>query len=342
MDHVGILKKAFNTTRKYRALWILGFLWALVGGNGGHGFNFNSFRGGNIGSTSDFNVNPGDVDIGPGDFNAVLSEIQAFVMGHLGIIISISCFLILLLIAMAVVRYVLQAGIYRVLYRLETEGVEPTVKAGFREGWHRRTWRLFLQNLLLTVVMLVVIFALIALVALPGVLLLFDNDALQVLGGIGIAVTGIIAFIFFIIFAIVVGILATLWWRAAVLDDMGAIDAMGYAWRLARANIKDLAIIWLLMVGAAIVYGILLVIFILIVMVVVAIIAGLPAYLLYQATDSLAPALLWGIPVGFILFVLPVAFVSGLYLIFQADVWNTTYLQLSRAQTLLPESATEE
>ena len=35
MDHVGILKRAFNITRRYRALWVFGVLLALVSSSGG-------------------------------------------------------------------------------------------------------------------------------------------------------------------------------------------------------------------------------------------------------------------------------------------------------------------
>jgi len=56
-----------------------------------------------------------------------------------------------------------------------------------------------------------------------------------------------------------------------------------------------------------------------------AIVAGGPGYIIYQATESIGWALAWGIPVGLIVFVIPLAFVGGLYLIFHSSVWNQMY-----------------
>ena len=41
MDYGRILARAFEITRRYRALWLFGFLLAVIGGSGGHpGLNF--------------------------------------------------------------------------------------------------------------------------------------------------------------------------------------------------------------------------------------------------------------------------------------------------------------
>ncbi len=323
MDHIGIIKKAWGITWRHRALWALGFLWALVGGNRGGSFHFNQFTGGSPGRSGDFHVGPIDVGM-------MLAHIQAFVLAHLGIIALLSCFLLIFGIITAIVRYVVQAGVYRVLYHLEVDGIAPTVGAAFREGWHRRTWKLFLQDLALFTMLLILLVVLLAIMAAPASLAFLGHDAVRTIGVIGLVLTGIVVLVIFWAFVVAFGVLSQLWWRAAVIDDMGVIDAMALALHMARARFKDVAIIWILMVGASILFGLFVFVFMLFVIGVVAVVAGAPGYLLYHFTQSLTVALLWGVPVGTVLFILPMTFVTGLYLIFTASVWNNVYLELSR------------
>jgi len=327
MDHVAILKRAWRITFRYRALWALGFLWALVGGAGGSGGrvpNFASSFQGNIGG----NVG-NEMGVGFSRMGAMLSH-------YLGWILLGACFLFLLAIIMAVLRYVLQAGIYRILYRLEVDDVAPKVAAGFREGWHRRTWRLFLQNLLIGIPLVIGVFLLLALAASPLLLLLANSDGAHIAGIVATIGLMILAILVIFVLIIVVGVLSQFWWRAAVIDDKDTIGSISAAWKVVRAHLSDVVIVWLLMLGVGILFGILMMILAMILVAITAVVAGVPGYLLYLATQSVFVALLWGAPVGLTFFLLPMLFVTGLYLIFSAAVWNDLYLKLTRPD-LLPE-----
>ena len=314
MDHVGILKNAFHTTIRYRALWVLGMLWALAGG-GGAGFNFPS-------SGSGYRYDGSDVPGGP--FGAPHVNIALILS-----LVALACGLFLILIVVApVVRYTLQAGVYRSLHAVASEGVTPTVRKGFREGWHRRTWRLFLQDLLVGIPLALVALLALALALSPLLLLMADSGAAK---AIGIATTvGLVLFwvLLLIVIATVVGVLSQLWWRAAAVGDEDSVGGIRTGWRLARHNLGDVAIMWLLMLGAGLLWGLLMIPAVLILVVVTGLLAAGPGFLIYQATDSLIPALLWGVPVGLVLFVLPLVFLGGIYLVFQASVWNQVYEQL--------------
>jgi hypothetical protein len=60
-----------------------------------------------------------------------------------------------------------------------------------------------------------------------------------------------------------------------------------------------------------------------------ALVAGVPAYLLYHATQSLLLPLVWAVPVGALTFVVPIVLATGLYQVFRASVWNQVYRQLA-------------
>ncbi len=318
MDHVGILKNAFRTTLRYRALWVLGFIWALVGGG-----NFGGGGGG--GGGNNFEGKPGNMNLPHFDPGLIF-----------GLIMLLCCLALVVGIITAVVRYVVQAGVYRTLAEIETAGVRPTVRGGWRQGWHRRTWRLFGQNLLIGIPLVLAFILLFLLAASPLLLLASDNDAAKVLGVALTVLLALVVIAVFVVVVVVVGVLEQFWWREAVLGDRDAITAIRSAWRLARANLRDVVIMWLLMFGVGLLSGLLMIPIILFVIALVAALAGGPGWLIYKATESLGAALLWGIPVGFVLFVVPLAFVGGLYLIFQASVWNQVYRQFVDRTSLAP------
>ena len=318
MDHVGILKNAFHTTIRYRALWVLGLLWALAGG-GSASFRFPSsssgyrFNGGNMGRTP-FGWRFGD--LGP----------------HLGLIVSLivlACgFFLVLAVVAAVVRYTLQAGIYRSLYALSNEGAAPTVRKGFREGWNRRTWRLLLQDLLVGIPMALVVFLALALALSPLLLLLAHSGAAKAIGIVTSVGLLLVWVVLLIVTVAIVGVLRQLWWRAAAVGEEDTVGAIRTGWRLARRNLGDVAVMWALMLGADLLCALVLIPVVLVLVIVTGLFAGGPGVLIFRATQSLIPAFLWAIPVGLVFFVLPLVFLVGLYLVFQASVWNQVYEQL--------------
>lgn len=305
MDHIGILKNALQTTLRHRSLWILGFLWALVGGGGGVSGNFS-----NLSTTWS------------GEPRAWSSELTPWLMVALFVFLALFCVLVPVLV---VLNYVLWAGIYRVLDAWSTRQVPPTVGAGFREGWHRRTWRLFLLNLVVYVPLALAFLVTLLVAASPLLLLLVGEDVATVIGvGMAIALLIPTMLVWTLVFALV-SVLGQFWWRAVVLDDQPITTALRYGWDLVRGRLRDVVIMWLLMFGVGLLLGMVMFIVFVLAGGLALLVAGGPAWLLYRLTDSPVPALLWGIPVGFVVLVLPSLFVTGLYLVFQAAVWNEVY-----------------
>jgi hypothetical protein len=330
MDHVRILERAVEVVRRHRALWILGFLWALVGGGGGFGSGFP-----NIGGNFRWEMDEGDFVAPWGDRFGHANALDRFrdldPMAIAGIL-ALACLAALLVaIVVTVARYVLQAGIFRSLDRLDREEVEPTVRTAWREGWHRRTWRPFLQNLIVGIPLAVVSVLLLLPALSPLLLLASDADGAKALG---IVMAGglCLGWLLLVIGAgIVVGVLQHLWWRAAVLDDMGFLDAIGHAWRLARGNVGSLGIMWLLMFGAQILWMVIGIVLLVLFGALTAVVAGIPAYLLWQSTHALLWPLVYGIPVGLVTLGVPVLLAGGLYLVFDASVWTQVYRALTGA-----------
>ncbi len=232
----------------------------------------------------------------------------------------------LVLIA-TVVRYVLRSGTYQGLELVEAEGWVPTVRGTWHLGWQWRTWRMLLQDVVVGVP-----FAVLAATALlfslaPLVLLIPDNSGLTAIGIVG--TLGLLAIWLAIVVVVgaVVGVLSALWGRAAVVDDQGVFAAIATGVRLARRNSWDLVRVWLLAVGVAIVMGLITVAACLALLAVALAVAGAPAYYLYRH-DNLVLALLYGIPVGLAIILIPLAVIRGFSEIFMADVWTLVYREL--------------
>ncbi|NJN96774.1 MAG: hypothetical protein HC875_23020 [Anaerolineales bacterium] len=134
MNHTNILKRAFTITWRYRALWIFGFLLALCGGGGNGGGNFNFPSSGGEGDFGDFEGLPSSVpEIDP---NLIITLIVAFV-----------CLILLISVVGVMVQYVTRTALIGMVRQVE-DTAAATVRDGWRFGWSKRAWRIFLLNLL--------------------------------------------------------------------------------------------------------------------------------------------------------------------------------------------------
>lgn len=318
MDHIAIVERAIRTTLRHRALWVLGTLWALMGGCGG--------AGGGSGGGPQFNMS-GDEDAA---FREAIKEVP-FLAGIapetlVGLAMAACCAAFALLLITTVARYVLQAGIFRSLDELYSGGSEPGVKSAWREGWNRRTWRLWLQNLVVDIPFAIIAIISALLLLLPGILLLFaTSDGEPAALGI-VAIVGLFFgwLLLLIVAGSVVSVLKELWWREAVVGDESFLTAIQRGFRLARDNVSDLAVMWLIMVAATLIWGgIVFAVFIASVLLGLGL-AGVPAWALVQSGRE-ALAAIYGVPVGLIVVFLPVLVAGGLFLVFEAAVWTQVY-----------------
>jgi hypothetical protein len=317
-----MLSHAVEVVRRHRALWVLGFLWALVGAG--------SAPGGNFGNMFTWQSDADEVPEPLRDLAARLTAIPA--EQWIAFAVAAACLALLLILITTVVRYVLQAGIYRSLDQLELAGLVPTVRGAWREGWHGRTWRLWLQNIVIDVPFAIVAVLTLLPAIIPFVLMIVgaeEHRGAPVLAGLTAAGYCCLWFLLVFVAGSVVEVLKQLWWRFAVLEDQDFLRAIGSGWRLGRAHARALVMLWLVLLGVAIAWFAVTVALMVGFGLLTALVAGGPAYLLYRATESLLWPLVWGLPVGLVTFALPLVLASGLYQVFLASVWNQAFRQLA-------------
>jgi hypothetical protein len=314
VDHIGILKRAWNITWRYKALWILGLFAGGAGGNSGGSRGFN-----NLGSNS---------GSGTSRLQPQADELTRWAESHLALLILIGVALILIGLLLWVISIAAKGG----LVWLSNEAAdEREVRAGrgWRAGFH--FWgRTFLIGLLLALPILAIVLVIgfvVAVMAIGagGLAGSSGNPAAafgSILGACGVFA---VALIVLVPLAIVIGLLSELGLRHAVLDDMHAIPAIKAAWWDLRNRVKDVLIMWLLLIVTGVVYGIVALV------VVLAFVA--PSVLLILAGAWPIGALL--IFVGILVLLVP----SAIYNTFYSTSWTVFFRRMTGREIVPPRVA---
>jgi hypothetical protein len=321
MNHIDLLKRAFHITWRYKPLWLFGFLLALCSGGSGGGGNGGSF---NYQASSDDFENFGNVPDIPNvpDFDPNLI---------IGLIAGLICLIMLLAVVAILVTYVSRTALIGMVGQIEeTEAV--TISEGWRLGWSRGAWRLFLLNLLIGIPLAIFSILLLLLAFSPLLLMLTGETALTVVG----VILTIFAVLFVILILILIGAVIApfreLASRRTVLDREGVVASLRDAIGLVKRRFRDVVIIWLLMLGIGFAWAIIAILVVLPVSLIAAVLlGGIPAGLVYLISRSWLGAAVAGIPLAGLALIIVSSAAGGLYLIFQSTVWTLTYLEVQKA-----------
>jgi len=348
MDHIKVLKRAWEITWRYRALWIFGIILALTTASGGGSSGGGGGNGGNGGNGGFYP--PGDFPWPRSEFSwpEILAEIATalIVIGA-----GVACVIVVLIIATTIARYVAETALIRMVDDHEETGEKRSVRQGFRLGWSRTALRLFLINLLIGLPTALAFILLFALALAP---LLLWATANRVAGVIGTVAT--IGMFFLTIFlAIVVGVVLSLlrrfFWRACALEELGVIESIRQGLSVVRRHWQDVLVMWLIMVGVSIGWAIamitaIIVLFPVIILLIVVggVLGGLPALLIGGlASLFFEGAVPWilagvvGIPIFILVMAVPWLFLGGLMEVFKSSTWTLTYRELRALESLETE-----
>lgn len=324
MKYSELLKRALDITWRHRALWLFGFLLALFGGGGGGGGG--SFR------TQTPNGRSGGGGIRPpsgGELPPMpLIPTETIII----IVVAVILAVLLLVLISFLLRVYFQTIIIRMVNEIEEEG-NPGVKRGFRLGWSRRTLRLTAINFVVGLVSLIVVLVLLLFGFSPLALLLLDETkflapAIILTGGLCLPV-----FITITVWGIFVRVLVQLISRQCVLEGSGIVESVKLAFALARRRVSQVAVVWLIMVGVGLGWGIVSALLSMLVLAALIPVAAV-AFGIYAATKATATALIVGVALAILAIIvlsIPILFVTGLYLVFHSAVWTLAYREMKRS-----------
>jgi hypothetical protein len=336
MNHEQILKRSWNILWNYKVLWIFGFLLALTsagGGNGGGGNNMNFSR---------------PVESFPGGLEDLSPELERALRGlegwfspdmlgfWIGLGIALICLALLVGIIFAIIRYVSLVAQIRLVDDHETTGEKMGFRQGWRLGWSRYAWRVFLIDLAIGIPLTIILIALFGCALLPVILGVTAGDGEPGFGWV-MTTIGLVFMLLFVILVVslALGLVINLIRRTCVLGGSGVIDSIRQGLKLVTANFKDVFVMWLILVGVHIAYGIVLIPVFLLLLGIGLLMgggAGAATYFGLQAVTSQVAAIVVAVILGLFLFFttlgLPLTFLEGLRLTYFSTTWTLTYRQL--------------
>ena len=196
----------------------------------------------------------------------------------------------------ALVRYPAESAIIRMVDEHERTGQKLRFKEGWKLGWTRRAFRLWVIDLILSIPVILFV-----IIIVGGVLLtvfsVASNHAAGMFPGVLLIIFAILFSLVFIAVMVFLGLLRHFFARAALLEDTRVWESFSRGWAVFRQNAKNAFLMWLVLlgIGFALGIGMVLVAFLLIPTYVImaipgAIVAAVPAAIAYGILVSLCLA----------------------------------------------------
>ena len=365
IDPIKILQRAWHILWNYRALWVLGLVLALaagssLNGSGNNGMQFQddnqSYEGPSFGSVQEaidyfgrelnklFTEGIPEANITGDALSAFLWTVGVFVL-----------FVLLISIAVTVAYYVSASAVIHMVDEYENTGTRRTFREGFRIGWSRAAWRLFLINLVVSLPAILFFVALLIGAASFFLSAINGNANLSPASLVVIFSLILLGGFIVLIWSILFGLLRPFFWRVAVLENAGVRESLRRGFAMVRENWKSAGLMWLVMIGLGIAWVVISIIafivtlpILVITVLIAALVSAIPALLLFGIFSLFLTGPLPWIAAG--LFVLPlfftIAFSPWLLIgswkeVYTSTVWTLTYREVNALQALVPAATVE-
>jgi hypothetical protein len=241
MDYMGILKKSWNVTWRYKILWLFGL---FAGAGGGNGFSSSYNLPSNSSSTTS---------------GASTAQFEAFMSRYAIVLIIVVLFFVVLGLLFWIISVAARGGLIHLVNEAE-ERREVRAAAGWHVGFSK-WWRVFAVGFLadLPVLILVLVMLVVVGVTTVGAIAASRGSSATMGAAVATAVTGMCCFlVVFIIAAIVLGaifsIVKELALRYAVLQDRPIMESLKAGWHDLWAK-RGAFVMYLIQVGVGIAYG---------------------------------------------------------------------------------------
>jgi hypothetical protein len=306
MDYGRVLKRAWDITWRWKILWILGFLAALgSGGGGGSSSGSSSYTTGNEDWSRWFGHTYYDAE---------------FTAGIIALIVGLGCLALIIGIAIWVLSVIARGGLIAGVQQVEEEG-----QTSFGSAWRagaKRFWSLFgisfLAAIPLIILVVVGIVVLIAMFAGSG----FAFAESDVAGGLGIASSILCGGVFccgLVIVSVILQQIRLYAERAAVLEELGWIEAFVRGWNVLKANLGATIVFWVIFFAIGIV---------LMIAVGIVLVAVVVPFAAIGANVDPGPWILAPICGGGLIAVIVGSLISAIVEVFTSATWTLAYREM--------------
>jgi len=260
--------------------------------------------------------------------------------------LALLLFILVVSLLTGLVRYPVETAIIRMVDGYEQTGTRLGFRAGWKLGWSRRAFRIWVIDLLtgLPGFALFLIMLTLGLVVYSSIAT--GNQMTAVVGSVAAIGVFVLVLLVFLVVVVFLGLLRNLFIRAAALDNLGVIASLRSGWSLFRRQWKNAGLIWLVMIGIGLAFSVVsMVLFFilipayLILLVPAGMIASIPGLAAYAISSLFASgplvwilAILAALPFFFTVLFSPLIFVKGLYKIYESNVWTLTYREIKALQ----------
>lgn len=342
MDYGKALKRAWEITWRYPALWIFGAILALTTGGGSWAMHRGDDDGGfqyTFGNEDLFHFRSGQLP--PAEIMDVVIAVG----------IGIACVILLLIVATTVARYLSETALIRMVDDYEETGEKQGVRQGLRMGWSRPAWRLFLIKLLIGLPTTLAFILLFLLALAPTLLWITGNSAAGMIGTLTALGMFLPLLLLLIVVTTVLDVLIRFFWRTCALEEQGVLASIRHGFGVVRRHLGDVALMWLITLGVRIGWTIAtivlaIVLFPAVILLITAasalgavptlLVGGLLSVFIEGALPWVLGALL-GLPIFILVVAAPWVFLGGLREVLLSSLWTVTYRDLRALES--PQAA---
>ena len=362
MDPIKILQRSWHILWSYRTLWVFGLMLALASaGSHGNGSN-NGVQYQSDGQSSQAplpeNMREAFQEMtremqrvfNEGFSEAGIPKEELTALIWIGVIFIL--FSLVLGVIVAIARYISETAVIRMVDEYENTGNKMTIREGFRIGWSRTSWRLFLINLLVN---LPVILVVILLLILGVILFLTISETngqppiFTIVGSIGIVI--LVTFVAVIV-SILLRLLRQFFWRVCALENAGVGESLRRGFQMVRENWKNVGVMWMVMIGLAIAWAIVSIVAAILTLPIVLLtsligitVAAIPILLAVSIASLFLSGwlpwivgILFGLPLFLVIALSPWLLLGSWQSVFTSTVWTLTYRELKALPALATES----
>jgi hypothetical protein len=359
VDYANVLRKAWKATWRYWALWVFGIILALTTASwsaatlydlGGErqdrwedrGITITTMPGETFGEAFQRTMRA-EIDRANRELDQLLAE-ELHIHVKSNVIVIAVVLLIMVTVAVVVsrvARYVSEVALIRMVSETGTTGERHSVWRGFRLGWSRSAWRIFVINLLLGILAVVTDLGLFALILSP--LPLWVNGGEIVISVFAVLTAGsiLIAIVPMIALGVVLAVTKRLAWRACAVEGLGVVASIRRGWAIMGRQMKDVGLIWLITLAVGWTWRLAMVPIVLLLLGGGVMLGGLPAVLVgeiaSQGMSGDVPvfiAIAVGIAIFLFVMIAPLILLGGLREVFLSSIWTLTYHELGPTEAL--------
>lgn len=346
MINIGkILDRAWRILWNYRVLWIFGVLLAMTIG-GGANANFNYQFSGDEWNWRTRPVPPEMQEFGnwlEDNLGPLFLDPEAHISTIIWISVGFLLFILVVSAIAALIRYPSETAVLRMVNGYEETGSKVNFSQGWRMGWSRSAFRLWVIDLVLAIPGILISLIVVAVVFFGIYFSMVGNRGDPGAFGIVAAITFIFLLVFlFIIAMVILGLLREFISRKVVLENYAIGESFLQGWKMFTTHWKSALLFWLVIVGLGIAAAILgfisffLLIPLYIVLLIPALLVGAIPGLIAFAILSLFTSgpltwiigILFGLPLFFAVLFLPLSLLTGWYRIFISSAWTLAYREM--------------